>query len=85
MARLRGVAEHPVEAFATAISTPMGIEFETSEAASSRGFYPSRHAEVTRLVTVWTVSRALGRPDDYLYRSCGRVFLLIFSFSQATL
>ena len=42
-----------------AISTPMGMESEISEAASSRGFDIPEYVEVTRLVTIRTILKAL--------------------------
>ena len=44
---------------AAAISTPMGMESEISEAASSRGFDIPEYVEVTRLVTIRTILKAL--------------------------
>jgi hypothetical protein len=56
----------------------MGNEFETSEAASSRGFDLSRHAKVTRLVTIWTVPR--GSAGAFTITCAGHASVFSFPF-----
>lgn len=68
----------------TVISSSLGMESGAFGAASSRGFDTYRHAEVTRLVTVWAVLRALRAPWRLLVPVARACFPPDFFLLQAT-